>query len=78
MLPAAVLLHGDPRANNVLIVGDGDRVCLLDFDWAGPVGQQRYPAFMNHTQIDWPEGASDDELIQMEHDNAWLARLLGD
>jgi serine/threonine protein kinase len=74
-LHAGGLVHGDLRANNVLVVGD--RVCLLDFDWSGPAGVQRYPGFMNHGQIDWPAGASDGEPLQVEHDNVWLVRLMG-
>jgi serine/threonine protein kinase len=74
-LHAGGLVHGDLRANNVLVVGN--RVCLLDFDWSGPAGVQCYPGFMNHGEIDWPAGASDGEPLQVEHDNVWLARMLG-
>jgi hypothetical protein len=66
-LHAGGFVHGDLRVNNV----------LLDFDWSGPAGQQLYPAFMNHTQIDWPEGASDGKPLEFEHDNVWLGRLIG-
>jgi hypothetical protein len=74
-LHAGGFVHGDLRANNVLV--EGGRVCLLDFDWSGPAGQQLYPAFMNHTQIDWPEAASDGKPLEFEHDNVWLGRLIG-
>lgn len=68
------LVHGDLRANNIRVVGD--RVCLVDFDWAGRAGEQRYPGFMNHADVEWPAGASDGEFLQFEHDNAWLQRLV--
>lgn len=67
------LVHGDLRGNNIRTAGD--RVCLLDFDWSGRAGEQRYPAFMNHQDIDWPEGASDGEVLLPEHDVEWLRRL---
>ena len=67
------LVHGDLRSNNIRVAGD--RVCLLDFDWSGPAGVQRYPPFMNHQDIVWPEGASDGEVILPQHDIEWLKRL---
>eukprot|EP00981_Chlorochromonas_danica_P015552 scaffold13179_cov288-Ochromonas_danica.AAC.1 len=67
------LVHGDLRANNIRVAGD--RVCLLDFDWSGRAGEQRYPNFMNHTEIVWPDGASDGELLQPAHDDEWLMKL---
>lgn len=44
------LCHGDFRDQNVLIRKSG-KVCVLDYEWAGQVGQVRYPAFMNHVHL---------------------------
>lgn len=70
------LCHGDFRfrETNVLIRKNGN-VCVLDYDWAGRMGQVRYPGFMNHTHLTWPCGASDEELITREHDIYWLHQL---
>jgi hypothetical protein len=73
-LHAGGLVHGDLRANNIQVVGD--RVCLIDFDWSGRAGEQRYPGFMNHDDIIWPKGASDREPLECAHDREWLRRLL--
>jgi hypothetical protein len=67
------LVHGDLRANNIRVVGD--RVCIIDFDWSGKAGIQRYPDFMNHQEIVWPDGARDGEFLYPEHDIEWLKRL---
>lgn len=68
------LVHGDLRANNIHVVGDG-RVCVIDFDWSGRAGEQRYPDFMNHQDIAWPDGARDGEFLWPAHDIEWLRRL---
>ena len=72
------LVHGDIREGNVLLRGDGSdgRVCVLDFDWAGRVGEARYPTFMNHADVNWPAGASDGELILPEHDMQMMHMLI--
>ena len=44
-----------------------DRLFLVDFDWAGRLGEARYPFFMSR-EVAWPQGASDGELIAVEHD----------
>jgi RIO-like serine/threonine protein kinase len=66
-------VHGDLRANNICVAGE--RVCIIDFDWSGPAGEQRYPNFMNHLDITWPDGANDGELVLPAHDMEWLRRL---
>ena len=68
-LHGAVWVHGDIRGNNVLLVlySNGSRLFLVDFDWAGRSGEARYPYFMSR-EVAWPPGASDGELIALEHD----------
>ena len=48
--------------------GDGVDVRFVDFDWAGLSGVVRYPAFMNHAGVNWPEGALDEQPILPQHD----------
>ncbi len=67
-------VHGDLRSNNILVNGNGD-VKVVDFDWAGCEEKQCYPFFMNHVDIDWPNGATDGQLILSEHDEYWIHQL---
>jgi hypothetical protein len=74
-LHGAGFVHGDIRGGNIL-VGSG-RLFVVDYEWAGVEGQARYPFFMNHVSEEWPVGASDGELIRVEHDDWWMKRLTG-
>ena len=49
---------------------------FLDFEWAGLVGQAKYPHDLNHQWIEWPEGAAGDELITVGHDNSFIQQML--
>jgi tRNA A-37 threonylcarbamoyl transferase component Bud32 len=40
-------VHGDLRANHICVAGE--RVCIIDFDWSGPAGDQRYPKMARMT-----------------------------
>ena len=51
----------------------GDKVAIIDFDWSGPP-TQRYPFFMNHSDINWPEGAEDGKPLAFKHDVDWMDR----
>jgi hypothetical protein len=42
-LHSAGFVHGDIRPPNILIADEGNRVMILDFDWAGKRGEARYP-----------------------------------
>lgn len=68
------MVHGDIRAENVLVNADGTDVRLIDFDWAGKIGVARYPPNLNPV-ISWPEGASDNEFITVAHDDVMMNRL---
>lgn len=68
------LCHGDFRDQNVLVRENG-KVCVLDYEWAGQVGQVRYPGFMNHAHITWPDGVFDGEIITKAHDRVWLEKF---
>lgn len=68
------LCHGDFRHTNML-VRDSGNICILDYEWAGKVGQVRYPFYMNHQHIEWPTGASDGELITKDHDTHWVDQI---
>jgi hypothetical protein len=73
-LHGAGFVHGDLRECNIRVVGE--RVCLIDFDWTGRAGEQRYPGFMNHVGIKWAPGASDGLPLQPEHDLHFFKGLI--
>jgi len=52
-----------------------NNIQVIDFDWSGPEGIACYPFGMNHTDICWPEGASDGQLLLKEHDEYFLDHL---
>lgn len=66
-------VHSDLRPNNILVTSDGVRI--IDFEWAGVAEQTVYPFFMNHFDVEWPDGATDGQPIKQDHDTWWLALL---
>jgi len=51
----------DVRNTNILIgleslVSDGVNVHFVDFDWAGLIGEARYPTSVNGKTVKRPEG----------------------
>ena len=73
-LHAAGFVHGDLRGCNILVAASA--VYLIDFEWAGLVGTVTYPYFMNHADIQWPDGAGDGRLVTESHDLWWLSNLI--
>lgn len=66
-------VHGDLRDPNIMV--HNGRMKVLDFDWAGKAQQARYPYYLNHDQIKWPNGASDGNLIEHKHDEHWIKMI---
>lgn len=78
-LHAEDLVFGDLRPPNVMlrrngVDGEWVNAMLVDFDWAGKVGERRYPASLNH-KLGWAEGVEAGGLIMKEHDDAMFRRL---
>ena len=73
-LHVAGFVHGDLRGCNVLVAASG--VYVVDYEWAGPEGTATYPYFMNHADIQWPDGAGDGRLVTESHDLWWLSKLI--
>lgn len=67
--------HGDLRPSNIMIRTRDETICILDFDNCGQIGIATYPPFLNHQEMNWPEGASDGALIATEHDTYWIEQL---
>ena len=66
-------VHGDLRCVNVLV--KSGFVQVIDFDWAGSANEAKYPFFMNHDAIRWPDGVEDGGSITHEHDEHWIELL---
>jgi serine/threonine protein kinase len=74
ILHNAGLAFGDLRAPNIMIVRG--RAKLVDFDWCGEDGQQRYPGEINMDgTIDWHKDVKPGGVMTKDHDN-WMARQL--
>ena len=72
-LHEAGFVHGDIRSVNIMVKkDDSPGIMLIDFDWAGVMGEVRYPMNVNDVDIRRPYGAYDDELITAEHDNIMI------
>ena len=69
------LVFGDLRPPNVMIIEEKTvRVKLIDFDWAGEVGQVEYPHLLS-SLVTWPKGAQPLGPILKEHDLEMLEKL---
>jgi RIO-like serine/threonine protein kinase len=76
----AGLVFGDVRRPNIMVYKSREkgeeewRGLLVDFDWAGPIGQSKYPAMLN-TSIYWADGVAPAVELKKEHDLDMLAKL---
>lgn len=87
LLRALEVLHdqgfvlGDLRPPNILVIRKKDDVGvrLVDFDWAGKVGEVRYPCYLSKAVMKaGSKGglkARDNVLIEKDHDNVMLDAL---
>lgn len=65
LLHAENLVFGDLRTPNILV--DGDDVKLVDYDWCGVHGEDRYPFIINDA-IDWASGVESSAIMYKAHD----------
>lgn len=68
------LVHGDLRPPNVL-VGEGNKVRVVDYDWAGTHNADTYPMAVNPNEI-WADGVQAAKPMMKDHDKFMVARLL--
>ena len=72
------MVHGDIRDANIMVQkAANDNFMLLDFDWAGKIGEVRYPMNVNRTDLWRPDDAIDGELIKADHDMMMLDDMFG-
>ena len=67
------LVFGDLRESNILYSSEGNRVYLVDFDWAGRNGVDRYSACANSEA---GVGIKNWEILVKEYDLANLKRIM--
>ncbi|KAJ7447366.1 hypothetical protein B0H11DRAFT_1636574, partial [Mycena galericulata] len=72
-LHAEKLVFGDLRPPNIIV--HNSSVHLVDFDWAGRVGEARYPSTINMDPGIFPDGVDRGGLIKMEHDRKMLQSI---
>ena len=63
--------HGDARPDNILVLmrqGEIVDLKLIDLDWAGLVGEAKYPILLNTKAIQWPEGVEAGAPLSQAHD----------
>jgi len=65
----AQLVYEDLRAPNVMF--PGDKVLLIDFDWAGKVGKAHYPRNLA-SWVKWPEEAENLEMKPILEEDDWF------
>ena len=81
LLHSGDLVFGDLRTPNIMVVpggsgaDDGPRGMLVDFDWVGAHGSDRYPASLDESLPDWALGVQRYGIMDKEHDTAMLVRL---
>jgi len=68
-------VHGDLCDTNFFLRDDGKHFMLLDFDWAGRVGETHYPMYVNRQDIKRPDDAEDGKKIVVEHDLEMLEEI---
>ena len=66
-------VFGDLRSPNILAKTTGE-VKLIDFNWAGVVGQVKYP-YLISKDIKWPKGVEGLANIECDHDRMMLKQL---
>jgi hypothetical protein len=81
-LHAKGYVHGDVRGANIFVQVPEDHegtvisnFMLVDFDWAGPVGETRYPLGVNQFDIYRPKNARGGNKILPDDDLAMLKSL---
>ncbi|KAG5633994.1 hypothetical protein H0H81_003982 [Sphagnurus paluster] len=70
------MVHGDIRDTNVMLnmdVAGNPRFMILDFDWAGQVGEVKYPKLVNREpELRRPDDVEDGKVILPVHDTAMV------
>ena len=69
------IVFGDLRLVNILV--GNNTTMLIDFDWCGKAGKDRYPPNMNHDKsIGWHDDVGPGRFMSSDHDIYMLAKLV--
>jgi len=70
-------VHGELRDTNIMVRKNGQSgFMLVDFDWAGKIGEVCYPMNLNtDPALGRPAGAYDGEVIKADHDMDMLREI---
>ena len=73
-------VHGDIRDPNLLIdeaslTSNDVAIHLVDFDWAGCIGEVKYPMGTNCKTVRRPAGVKGGEVITEQHDIEMVSYL---
>jgi hypothetical protein len=72
------MVHGDIRETNVMVKDGGCEFMLIDYDWAGLLGEARYPRHVNKAPaLQRPDDVEDGKLILTEHDLLMFENMFG-
>ena len=74
ILHAKDIIFGDLRDPNILYLASEECAMLVDFDWCGKDGEDRYSATLNPSNA-WPEDVSPYSIMRKAHDIWQLDRL---
>lgn len=77
MLHESGNVHGDIRALNIVFDHSTKNAVLIDFDFGGKAGTQKYPPGYNSVMDDGYRMGKKTEAITTEHDSNALAYVLG-
>lgn len=72
LFAASDIVHGDLRGPNILI--QGDKIRVVDFDWAGKHGVAKYPIALNASET-WADGVDVGCELMKEHDAFMVEQL---
>lgn len=76
-LHGAAMVHGDIRDTNIMTKKDDrTKFMIIDFDWAGTLGDVCYPPYVNYIEMWRPEDARDGMPIKAAHDHSMLHAII--
>lgn len=71
------LVFGDLRPQNIIVpAAQPDQAMLIDFDWCGMDGEDRYPWDINTNGIKWARGVGPGAIMSKTHDWHMLEYIL--
>lgn len=79
LLDEANIVHGDIRANNIIIDESKEHAKVIDFDWAGEHDKARYPEWVNtRVKREWHEEVKSRAVMKKKHDEFAVTKALED